>query len=82
MFCFTCCIMPCMIIAFFGPCIIVLAYRTDFLQRLIFCQMVLNNNATDGNLAWADDNIKCDFDTSTIKGFDDWKLWNSDGDSN
>ena len=63
----------CLIIAVVCPCLIVIAIRTDYLQRLIFCQMALNNNATDGNLAGTD-NIKCDFDTRTIKGFDDWYL--------
>ena len=42
--------------------------------------MVLNNNDPDETfkvvkLAW-DDNIRCDFDESTISGFDDWKLGN------
>ena len=37
--------------------------------------MVLNNDGTRGKLAWEGDNIKCDFDRSTIIGFDDWKLY-------
>ena len=35
--------------------------------------MVLNNNELDGKLT-VTDNIKCDFNTQTIEGFDDWYL--------
>ena len=65
----------CCFLTFACPCLIVIAVRTDYLQRLIFCQMVLNNNELDENLAGTD-NIMCDFNTRTIKGFDDWKLGN------
>ena len=72
MFCYTMCIL-----ALFGPCLIIICLRADYLQRLIFCQMALNNDAT-GKLAWEGDNIKCDFDRSNISGFDDWKLFSDD----
>ena len=72
MFCYTMCIL-----ALFGPCVIMICIRADYLQRLIFCQMALNNNATGGKFAWVG-NIKCDFDGSTISGFDDWKLHSDD----
>lgn len=40
--------------------------------------MAMNDmNSTDVKLAWADDTIKCDFDSSTFGGFDDWKLYQS-----
>ena len=70
MFCYTMCIL-----ALFGPCLVIICLRTDYLQRLIFCQIAMNGmNST--NIAWIDDNIKCDFDNySNIHGFDDWKLY-------
>ena len=43
--------------------------------------MAMNGmNSTDGTLAWVDDNIKCDFDPTEFRGFDDWKLYQSEDD--
>ena len=65
------CYLTCCIVGLVCPCLIVIAVRTDYLQRLIFCQIVLNNNELDGKLT-VTDNIMCDFNTQTIGGFDDW----------
>ena len=62
-------------LAMFGTVLIFICIRADHIQRLIFCQMAqADMYPSERIIEWEGDNIKCNFDSENIKGFNEWKL--------